>query len=280
MSEDCFSLALTPFELALVARLLGDSPWLLEDPFAGWPDERIRAAMARAQDSLISRQYAQLQADGRLAVDATVAGLVGALALADSALTITRLLGDDSQPSHRHIHFAAGLIVEHEQRNGQHELTAVRDRETLLGRVREYVRLADHRAVDVDPCTVLSSDLYEARCVAVVDGTDASAQILREAGAPAATATALARAMAGMQCQSALLALRWEGQEVRQLGRFTLLHDKRGLWQLRPLPEDADRLEISSCDGADAARQLEDMINAVSPAAPQEVAGAAAPEQN
>ena len=101
MEIDIFTLTFTSAELAFGASLLGSSPRLLENPFPGWSDERIRAALSRAQDSLVARQYAQLQPDGRLAVDTTVAGLVGALAFADSALTITRLLEGDLQPSAR-----------------------------------------------------------------------------------------------------------------------------------------------------------------------------------
>lgn len=265
MSDDIFTLTLKPAELAFLVGLLGGSPRLLEDPLAGagWPEERIKAALARAQDLLISHQYAQLQPDGRLAVDTTVAGLVGALVFADSALTITRLLGDDSQPSVRRVHFAAGLTVEQEESNGQHELTAVRDRETLLSRVQAYVRLSDQQAVDVERCTVSSSDLYEARCVAVVEGVEASGQILQEGGVPEATASALAQAMASMECQSALAAFYWEGEEVRSLGRFTLLQGKRSAWLFKPLLDDADRLEALPCDGLSAARQVEDLINAV-----------------
>jgi hypothetical protein len=279
MSEDCFTLALTPSELSFVASLLGSSPRLLEDPFAGWPEERIRAALMRAQDSLVSHRYAQVQPDGRLVVDTAVAGLVGALAYADSALTITRLLDRDSQPSVRRVYFASGLIVEQEERNGQHEVTAVRDRETLLSRVQEHVRLSDREAIDVDPCTLSQSDLYEARCAAVVEGAEASAQILQEGGTSAATASALAQAMAGMECQSALLALHWERQEVRDLGRLTLLQGRHGIWLMRPLPDDADRMQVLPCDGLGAARQVEDLVNAVISAIPAQMAGGVRLEQ-
>lgn len=266
MEDAVFSLAFTSAELAFVAGILGGSPRLIEDPFAGWPEQRIEAALRQAQDALAVRQYAEVQPDGRLVVDTTVAGLVGVLAFAESALTITRLLGDASQPSIRRVHFAAGLIVEQEEHNDQHELTAVRDREILLGRVQEYVHLGDHQAVDIQPCAMSSSDLYEARCAAVVEGTEASAEILQGAGAPVAAASALAQAIAGMECQSALLALRWEAQKVRPLGRFTLLQGNRGAWLFTPLPGDADRLEAQPCDAASAARQVEDLVNAVVPA--------------
>jgi len=263
MDEDTFSLSLTSTEMSFIASLLGNSPRLLKDPFSDWPAECIEKARQQARASLAARNFIQVQPDNRLTLDAAVAGMVGALAFAESALTITRLLGAEEQPSVLQVHFASGLIVEHEEQEGMHHLTAVRDTDTVVQRLKGYVHLAEQSAPSAPPCTLRSSDLYEARCVAVVEGEKASARILTAAGAPAAAASSLARAMADTVRQNALLALAWEDGKPRQLDRFTLLEGKSGSWLLQPAADDPERLEAMPCDAATATRRVREIVAAV-----------------
>jgi len=144
-----------------------------------------------------------------------------------------------------------------------HHLTAIRDTEIVVQRLKEYVHLAEQTAPSVSPCTLRSSDLYEVRCVAVVEGEAASAEILKAAGVPAAAASSLARAMADTVCQSALLALIWENGKPRQLDRFTLLEGKSGLWLLQPTTDAPDLLEAMPCDAISATRRVREIVAAV-----------------
>jgi len=265
MDEDTFNLTFTPAELAFAAGALGAAPKLLEDPFAGWPPERTETALREAQAALADRQYAQVESDGSMALDTTVAALVGALAFAEAALAVTRAVGAKEQPTTRHIHFAAGLIVEQEQqRDGSHSLTAVRDGEIVARRLNEYLHLADQPAPLAQSCTLSASDAHEARYVAAIEGERACAEYLAGAGAPTAIASSLGQALAHPVCQSALLALGWEGQEARRLDSLTLLEGKDGLWLLHPLANnDEPRLEVLPCEAAGAARRVEELVRLV-----------------
>jgi len=93
MEDAVFALTFNPEELAFVADLLGNSPRLLKDPFSGRQAECVKKAQQQAQESLVVRDFIRVQADGHPALDTAVAALVGALAFAESALTITRLVG-------------------------------------------------------------------------------------------------------------------------------------------------------------------------------------------
>ena len=265
MDEDTFNLTFTPAELAFAAGALGAAPKLLEDPFAGWPPERTETALREAQAALADRQYAQVESDGSMALDTTVAALVGALAFAEAALAVTRAVGAKEQPTTRHIHFAAGLIVEQEQqRDGSHSLTAVRDGESVARRLNEYLCLANQPAPPAQCCTLPMSDVEEARYVAAIEGERACAEYLAGVGVPAAVASSLAQAMAFPVCQSALLALAWEGQEARRLDSLTLLEGKYGLWLLHPLAgDDEPRLEALPCEAAGAVRRVEELIRLI-----------------
>jgi len=265
MDEDTFTLTFTPAELAFVAGTLGAAPKLLEDPFAGWPPERTEAALRQAQEALAARQYIQVQPDGSMALDTTVAALVGALAFAEAALTVTRAVGAEEQPAARRIHLAAGLLVEQEQqRDGSHGLTAVRDGEVVARRLKEYLRLAGQPAPPAQSWTLPASGVDEARYVAAVEGERACAEFLAGVGTPAAVASSLAQALAHPVCQSALLALAWEAEEARRLDSLTLLESRHGLWLLHPLAgDDEPRLEVLPCDAAGAARRVEELVRLV-----------------
>jgi hypothetical protein len=258
-----FAMTFNAAELVYAVGLLGNSPRLLEDPFSGWPAECIEKAQQQAQESLVERNFIQVQPDGRFALDTTVAGLVGALAFAESILTVTRLLNAKEQPSVLQVHFASGLIVAHEEREGMHHLTAIRDKEIVTQRLKEYAHLAEQPAPSVPPCTLRSSDLYEARCVAVVEEEAASTQILTTAGAPAAAASSLARAMADTVCQSVLLALAWKDGEHRELDRFTVLEGESGLWLIQPTADGPDLLEAMPCDAVTATNRVREIVTAV-----------------
>jgi hypothetical protein len=262
MNEDTFTLTLGPAELAFVVSALGAAPRLLDDPFAGWPPERTETALRQAQEALAAHQYIQAESDGSMALDTAVAALVGALAFAEVALTVTRVMDAEEQPAIRRIHFAAGLIVEQEQqRDESHSLTAVRDGEIVAWRLKKYLRLASQPAPPAQSWTFPASGADEARYVAAVEGERACAEFLAGAGAPAAVASSLAQAMASPVCQSALLALGWEGPEAQRLDSLTLLEGRHGLWLLHPLAgDDEPRLEALPCDAAGAASRVEELV--------------------
>lgn len=267
MDEDTFTLTLTLPELAFVIGALGASPRLLENPFAGWSVEQIKTVLQQAQESLATHEHAQVQPEGSLALDATVAALVGALAFAEAALTVTHVVGTQEQPATRQLYFASGLIVEQEQQSDKsYSLTAVRDREVVAQRLREYLRLADQPTPPLQSCTLLASDANEARCVAAVEGEKACGRVLVDAGVPAAVASSLAQAMAYPVCQSSLLALTWEGQEAQRLDGFTLVVGEQGLWLLHSLEGDGEpRLEATPCDAAYAMQQVKGLVHLVIP---------------
>ena len=263
MSDDVFALSFGAGELAFLAGLLGASPRLLQSPFAGWSDEQVQKALQEARQSLATRQYIQDQPDGELGVEPVVTALVGALAFAESALTVTCLHNAKTQPAVLRVHYASGLIVEHEERDGTYCLTAVRNGAVLARRLQHYVELAAQPAAAGTACTLASSDAHEAQWVAVVEGEGAAAQQLKEAGVQPGGARALARALAETVRQSAWLALRWEGAESRRLDSFTLLEGRDGMWLLQRLADSPDRLEAIPCDAAAAARRVDDVIRAI-----------------
>lgn len=265
MNEDTFGLELKTAELAFVAGLVGASPRLLSAPFPGWSEEQVREALRQARQSLAARQYIHDQPDGSLGVETVVAALVGALGFAESALTVTCLRGAETAPEVVRLYYASGLLVEHEEREGIHHLTALRDAGIAAERLKAYAGLADQPASPGGPCTVPVADAHEAQCVAAVEGAGAAAELLREAGVPADSAAALAQAMADAKSQSTWLAMRWDTDEARQTDGFTLLEGNGGLWLLQPLPGDLDCLQAVPCGAADAERRIHDIIQAILP---------------
>lgn len=268
MNVGTFTLSFAPAELVLVTGLLdAPSPLLLEDSFHGWPAEEIEEALVQAQESLAARRYIQMQPDGTIAMDTAVAALVGALAFAESSLVATRMTGDEELPCTRRIYFASGLIVEQEQQqDGVHVLTAVRDRETVSQRLKEFLHLADQPAPLAQSCTLAEAEVDEAREVAAEEGEKACAGFLERAGTPSTAASSLAETLAHPVCQSALLALAWKGREAQRLDSLTLLEGLDGLWLFRPLQRDSESwVKVTPCDVSYATRQIEELTRLVIP---------------
>lgn len=269
MENATFGLTFTPAELALVAGMLNvPSLVLLEDPFDGLPTEQIEGTLRQAQKSLVARQYVQVQDDGSIALDTAVAALVGALGFAEASLVATRTVGEERSPSTRHIHFAAGLIVEEEQRRDRsHALTAVRDQDAVCQRLKDFLHLAGQPAPPFQPSTLREADVAEARLVITVEGEVAGRELLQDAGVPSAAAVSLAAALGHPTSQSTLFALSWEGQEAQQLDHLTWIEGTDGLWLVRPLDREGESwLEMAPCDAPGAFGQVQRLVNLVIPA--------------
>ena len=266
---DTFTLSLAPAELTLIAQMLDvPSLFLTEDPFLGWLADEIEESLKQAKESLAARGYIEVRSDGTVAVDTGVAALVGALAFPDSSLVATVAI-DGQPPLSRHLHFASGLIVEQEQhRNHTYSLTALRNQDAAVQRLKEFLCLDDQPALAVEPCTITEADVNRARQIACEKGSKACAGFLEHAGASPATAHSLAVALSRPVLQDALLALTWQGKEARQIGGFTLLQGADSMWLFRQLQRDAESwLEIAPCDGSYAIQQVEDLVRVVVPIA-------------
>ena len=267
MDSDTFTLTFSSVELSLVARLL-DAPSLQlpEDPFDGWSTGEIERALTQAQESLADRDYIQVQPDATVAVDVSVAALVGALAFPESSLIATLVVGE-GPPETRQIHFASGLIVEQEQQHDDvHNLTAVRDRETASRRLCEFLRLAEQPASSGEPFALAEAEMGEARLVVVAEGERAGAVFLEQAGVPSATAASLAQALANSLCYTTLHALAWQEGEARRVDSLALLEGEQGLWVLRPVERDGESwIKVTPCDASCANRQIEELTRLVMP---------------
>jgi len=266
-SEEIFALDFTPAELALVGRLL-DAPSLQlpKDPFDGSSAEEIERALTQAQESLADRRYIQVQPDATVAVDVSVAALVGALAFPESSLIATLMVGEEP-PETRQVHFASGLIVEQEQQHDDtYSLTAVRDRETASRRLCEFLRLVDQPASSGEAFALAEAEMGEVRLVVAAEGERAGAVFLEQAGVPSATAASLAQALANSLRYATLLALTWRGGEAQQVDSFALLEGGQGLWLLRPLGRDGESwIKVTPSDASYAIRQVEELTRLVMP---------------
>ncbi len=255
----------SPVEAIFLAGLLGADVLLgIRDPLLGWLDEEIEEAWDQARATLAERRFIEVQADGGIVMDTTVAALVGTWAYPETSFLVT-FTSAEGISQIRSFHLTRNLGVEQVQADDVVQLTVLEDAQAVYRRILEIFGLDDQSAAPGPGGALPEAYLMEARARAMAMGKGAALQILEEAGLPQAAAESLAQTMARPIANGALVALarRTTTWEVDGLG---LLRGENGLWHLRSFTCAGENwVEVIPCDAARARQEIRLVMNRVLP---------------
>lgn len=226
------------------------------NPYTGLSREDTEICMARARESLGKQRHITVTGDGGVVVERILAGLVATCAFPDVSLIATHTDGQGLQDV-RFAHFTSHLIAEDAVLpSGDHRLTGLLP-SAVTERIVTQFQLNGQLAAPGEPCVLGQDTLEAAWGIACASGPPAAAMRLRGAGLSAENAVLLGEALAAPLSNSALAIARLsERQPGRSLG---FLRASSGLWLLRVVDE--AQIEISPCGGAEAAREVAELVS-------------------
>jgi hypothetical protein len=264
MDGQPLAVSCTPTEAAFLAGLLGASALVgMADPFTGWLAAEIETAWATARKELAQKHFIEVQPDGTIVMDIGVATLMETWAQADASLLLTAT-GAGGMEENSNFHLRGRLAVEQRITNdGIIWLTPLEDTAAVYGEVIRRLRLREQPAAPGLQATLSEAVFIRARTAAAGQGAAAADEVLRQARLPAATAAALAAALAAPVVNGAVAALarRTTGWEVAGMG---VLEGPAGLWRLRAFTREGQNwVEIVPCSGQDARQELRRVLNRV-----------------
>jgi hypothetical protein len=253
--HDVFEIELQAAELVFVAAHLGlPSLRLLELLVAPDQWDLDDEALQSARETLQERSYVKAADPEELVIDLTVAGLVGALAHAQSTLILRRLRETDIEAEVRHICFASGLMVEHAERSERHVFTAVRDKDILLQRLESFIGIKTQPAPFAKSWNLVESVMQDVPYIVAGDGIETAVAFLVEEGVPKEFARAFVDALDHPLCQTTLQAVRWKNHIGQVVDSLTIIEDVYGLWILYPKERETEESVINvvpcAADGA------------------------------
>lgn len=215
---------------------------------------------------LAERNYLQVTPEKTVVLDTAVAAIVGTLAYTEFSLVVTRVTEQDRDPYHRHIHFASGLIVEHEVKDDIHYLTAVRDLKVLNKRLKNLLGLKRQSTVNTTGCRLPSSAFRDIPLQIAAEGADRGIELLQELDVPTQIATALAKAIDRPLAQSVIHGYAWNEGEATLHAHINLLEEPYGLWVFHAYEEAEEKwVEITPCDAATAYSKVQAFVYSIVP---------------
>ena len=264
-SKNTFVLTLTSAEAEwILYQLQAPTTRLFPFPFDDEPAGKVHQLLDTAQDALLKRGWIETQSDGNVILDMTVAGIVGALGFAKTALFVDLFREQDNKPQVHRYFSAEGLLVEQAgNANNEIVLTAIRDFRTLRERLEEYLGLKNQTVPRKGMFRCDPTAFADIPYILAGDGESAAIAQLVEIGADEHFAADLISAMNAPVQQATLQVVHLDTEQpegVRLTGKLNLLEGVYGLWALRSqLGGAVPLLEIMPCN-AEHARELVDTL--------------------
>jgi hypothetical protein len=268
--ENSFALTLTPSEVEWVLyQLQAPTTRLYPFPFGDESADKVHQLLDAARDSLLERGWIETQPDNKVVLDMTVAGMVGALGFAQTALFVNLFRERDTKPQTRRYFSAEGLLVEQSVSTvGEIVLTALRDPETLNERLGEQLGLKSQTAPSKGTFRCDSTAFADIPYNLAGDGDSAAINQLVGLGAEERFAADLVCAMFTPLWQATLQVITLDPQQsggVRIVDQMTIIEGIYGLWLIHAVQhKDQTVLEVLPCNAARAKERLSDMTNHLS----------------
>lgn len=268
--KNSFSLILTPSEVEWVLyQLQAPTTRLYPFPFGDESAGKVYQLLDTARDSLLERGWIETQPDNKVVLDMTVAGMVGALGFAQTALFVNLFREKDAKPQARRYFSAEGLLVEQSVNAvGEVVLTALRDLETLNERLGEQLGLKSQTAPRKGTFQCDSTAFADIPYTLAGDGDSAAINQLVRLGAEERFAADLVCAMSTPLWQATLQIIVLDPQQsdgVHIVDQMTIIEGIYGLWLIHAAQnKDQNVLEVLPCNAARAKERLGSMINHLS----------------
>jgi hypothetical protein len=245
----------------LVASLLG-LPNLLgvEDPFLGLLAEEIREELIRARAELMECGMLEMCIDGSVTLNMVVFSMMQAIISARRTF-IGSFSSNQGQSCHRLIHQSPDLLVEQEcLPDGQITLTAIRDQETLLNRLKGFYWLIDTVAGTGSAITLVESDFSAARQIADKTGKTACRDFLVRGGTAPATADALAAVLAEPTGTGSISTLYREAKEIRYGDSLAWIIGVAGTWCMQPVSQIPPTVRLFPASGTEIRARINQIV--------------------
>lgn len=258
-------------ELVVLAGLLGaEALEGVPDPFVGWLDDEINAALTTARESLVQRQFLELRSDGTVLMDRAVALVVGTCAYAEAIFVQTYTPAGDQQLE-RCFYLTSELAVERAPSStdpGAWDLVVWPDGAAACRRVLEWFDLAGlSEAPAAQGGTIPTPVLTSVTQLAAQAGADRCKVALLQAGLEPATAAAMAATLADPVGNGAVVTMVRQGTSW-DVGGMGLLAGRNGLWLLHAREVgDQEWVDLAPVTVEAASAQVLHVLQAAVPAA-------------
>jgi|GEM_PF-746630 len=266
IKDDSLTITCSPIEAAFLASLLNANTLVgMVDPFHGWLADEIETAWANAREALAGQRFIEVQPDGGITMDSSVAALIGTWASADASLLLT-FTANGEPTSLRNYHLTQQMAVAQWITDaGAIQVAPLQDAAAVYSEVVRFWRLANQSAAPGSRGSLREAALTQARSVAAGQGSKTAAAILSQARLPEATVSALAEALAAPVGNGALAALARRGA-VWDVAGLGVMEGPMGLWRLRAFTQEGENwIEIIPCSAVEARSELRRVLNRVSP---------------
>ena len=265
--SDTYEITLTTPEMVLIGSLL-DLPGLPIEEEPPKDEAALEALWPAAQASLARKSYVHLPTPevADFTLDRTVAMMVAALGLPQYDLMVQTFRGRQVEPE-RVNYFGVGELIVEQARDGDdaYTLTAIRTPDVALERLLAFVGLTNQPPAHTESFRIAAADMAQLPYVIAGGGAQDGEAFLREAGAAANAAAHLAAALDNPVRQSVIRAVVRAGDELREVGRLTLLEEVYGLWLIAPDGANDEELIVAPATHLEAAGAIRELAYRVIP---------------
>ncbi len=235
-------LLLTYEELALVLKLVNAAtlPGLRQPTTEPRTAEQEMQALAYAERSLRARELARLTPEGQFVVNTALLSAVSVCAYADRALLVQHIKPDHTLVEFYGAHKDGAVVTQSQPEPGLYQLAVYQDPAELITQA-----LASSDCLSLGPApgealTIGDDALRQARQCAE-QGMVAEAAALLAVDNDAASAAAVAAALAGPHALSILSVYERQTDHTARVRELTVLHTPEAAWLMTTLPEQQAR---------------------------------------
>jgi len=215
----------------------------MKNPHLGWFIEEIEEADRNALRSLVDREIVRIASKNQIEFDDVLASMIRTCAHPQHTL-ISQFQNSTGANRQRYIHFGNNLIVEHvEFKRGHHRLTALKDRDALLERLDEVLRLSSTASSRGGKFHLPEQALFDARTLCSQGHARKALSDLKKAKLADEKASLLAKALTDPVANSAFAMLCNQSQpQIQNVKGFALLEGKENFWILMPFDKNGDKM--------------------------------------
>lgn len=239
--KEVLTFALSQEELLVVLAYLQATSLLGFDieVFQGLGDTEREMVFSVAERALMARGFLRPGADGRLQLEPAIFATVGACAMPDETIVVTRNPAGALQEKY-FFHCSRRMVVLHTVPvSAIHQFIAFEEKSAILRAILSILALSDRPPLSCSATVLEQESLLSARDAAE-KGAHSARAFLLQAGLEENTAEELAQSLASLSASTTLVRVAQD-----EAAGFTLLQAKNGDWLLSPEDPESEKPKVS-----------------------------------
>jgi hypothetical protein len=215
----------------------------MENPHLGWLTDEIKTEQRNALKSLMERDLVQKISKDEIELDDVMATMLGICANPEHSLVVQFQNGSDKNIQ-SYVHFKNSLIVEQfEFKPGQYRLTAIKEQETLIAHLTDFLRLSTLAVSRSGNFRLPEDTLFEARSLCAGGHTRKAIINLKKVGVSEEKAIALASALSKPLANSTFVVLsNRNNTDIQHVKGFALLESESEIWIMLPYDKNKEKM--------------------------------------